>query len=268
MSGGAEKNERGRVVVLEGVIGVGKSTLSRSLLYWAKEVFGGEARVALILENIDPTLLQNFLDDQAAMAFGFQMYAACARLETMRQAESLARQGNIVLVDRGLLGDATFARMHKENGFISQKQWQSYCSIIYRDFPRFAEALRGQFPEESSQAAAGGHARARRMLANYDEADDEREVLVDVVYLRAPPDVAFERMRTRSIEAEVKGYKLPYFEHLGALHDAMLRSYKDLIEIDFSAPLRVNESTGLLYKQDTIQFWQSIRARCAQLNSE
>lgn len=263
MSGGvAEKNERGRVVVLEGVIGVGKSTLSRSLLHWAKEVFGAEARVVLILESIDPTLLQNFLDDQAAMAFGFQMYAACARLETMRQAETLARQGNIVLVDRGLLGDATFARMHKENGFISQKQWEAYCSVIYRDFPRFAEALRGQFPEENAQAA-GGHARAQRLLANYERPDDGREVQVDVVYLHAPPAVAFERMRTRSIEAEVKGYKLPYFEHLGTLHDAMLRAYKDLIEIDFSAPLRVNESTGLLYKQDTIQFWQSIRSRAS-----
>jgi deoxyadenosine/deoxycytidine kinase len=248
----------GRVVVLEGVIGVGKSTLSRSLLHWAADVFGPEARVVVILENIDPTLLQNFLCDQAAMAFGFQMYAACARLETMREAEMLARQGNIVLVDRGLLGDATFARMHKENNNITQAQWQSYCSIIYRAYPQFAEALRGQFPAERTEAAAGGHARAQRLLANYARPQDSVAVPIDVVYLQAPPAVAFERMKRRSIQAEVDGYTLAYFEHLGSIHDTMLRAYAATIELDFSLPLRFDEPTGLLSKQDTAAFWLCI----------
>jgi hypothetical protein len=259
MNASSEK-DTGRVVVLEGVIGVGKSTLSRSLLHWATPVFGAGARVVVILENIDATLLQNFLNDQASMAFGFQMYAACARLETMRQAEELARQGNIVLVDRGLLGDATFARMHKENNNISQAQWQSYCSIIYRAYPQFAEALRGQFPTERTAAAAGGHARAQRLLANYARPQDGVVVPIDVVYMQAPPNVAFERMKTRSIQAEVDGYTLAYFEHLGSLHDAMLRAYGATIELDFSAPLRVDEATGLLSQEDTVAFWQRISA--------
>lgn len=248
----------GRVIVLEGLIGIGKSTLSRSLLHWATAVFGAGARVVLILENIDPTLLQNFLDDQLAMAFGFQMYAACARLETMRQAEALARQGNIVLVDRGLLGDATFARMHKENGNISPKQWQAYCSIMYHDYPRFAEALREQFPAESATMAAGGHARAQRLVANYERPDDTKHVQIEVVYLRAPASIAFERMKVRAIQAEVDGYSLGYFEHLGKLHDAMLRAYHKTIELDFSAPLCVDESTGLLSERDTVAFYRRI----------
>ena len=245
------------MVVLEGLIGIGKSTLSRSVHAWAGLMFGTAARVVVILEDIDPTLLQNFLDDQAAMAFGFQMYAACARLETMRQAEALARQGNIVLVDRGLLGDATFARMHKENNNISVKQWQSYCSIVYRAYPQFADALRGQFPTENA-VVAGGHSRTQRLLASYDRSEDECEVRIDVVYLRAPPAVAFARMKERSIQAEVDGYKLAYFEHLGALHDEMLRAYDKTIEVDFSAPLRVDKQTGLLTLDDTIAFWRRI----------
>jgi len=250
----------GRVEVIEGVIGVGKSTLARSLLHWSDAVFGVGVRVVMILENIDPTLLQNFLKDQAAMAFGFQMYAACARLETMRQAEALAREGNIVLVDRGLLGDATFARMHRENNNISLEQWQSYCSIIYRAYPQFAEALRNQFPAEQDGANAGGHSRTQRLIANYTRDQDSQTVPIDVVYLRAPPEIAFERMKTRSIQAEVDGYTLPYFKHLGSLHDAMLRAYDSTIEIDFSAPLRTDESTGLLSESDTVQFWHQVQA--------
>jgi deoxyadenosine/deoxycytidine kinase len=251
----------GRVEVIEGVIGVGKSTLARSLLHWSNAVFGVGAPVVMILEDINSTLLRNFLKNPAEMAFGFQMYAACARLETMRQAEALAREGNIVLVDRGLLGDATFARMHLENNNISPAQWQSYCSIIYRAYPRFAEAFCNQFPAEQDDASAGGHARTQRLIANYARDRDSQAVPIDVVYLHASPEIAFERMKTRSIQAEVDGYTLPYFEHLGSLHDAILRDYAPTIEIDFSAPLRIDESTGLLSESDTMQFWQQVKAR-------
>ena len=256
----------GRVVVLEGNIGVGKSSLSQSLLKWSAAVFGASARVVMILENIDDTMLKKFLENPKQMAFGFQMYAACARIETMREAERLARQGNIVLVDRGLLGDATFAKMHHENGYISDDQWACYASIMHHAYPAFAKHLRHQVVAAGADGDAvlkKTHVREQRLLANYardeDGGDAAVAVPIDVVYLRTLATVAFQRMQKRSIKDEVDGYTLDYFEHLGTLHDQMLRAYPSTIEIDFGA--NYDCDSGCFSEHDTVQLWHLISSK-------
>jgi deoxyadenosine/deoxycytidine kinase len=245
----------GRVVIIEGSIGIGKSTFCNSLLRWSSDVFKGR-QVVMILEDINNKILSEFLKDQNKMAFGFQMYAACARIATLREAESLARQGYIVLVDRGILGDSTFAKMHKQNGNISDSQWDCYVSIIRQAFPKFA-VVGGESSEESQ---CEGHERHQRLVYSDSSTEASTSVPIDVIYLRAPAEISFERMKSRSIATEVDGYTLGYFEHLSQLHDAVLSEYPDTIELDFSADFQIDPATNCFGKKETVETWERIDA--------
>ena len=119
------------VVELEGCIGSGKSTLSKKLKQAEKEKTGND--VVIMEEHVNETFLGAFYKEVQRFAFSFQMYMLTTRLHQMDVA---ATTPGTILLDRGVIGDAIFALMHKASGNISSDEWAIYSSVCKQRQPQ------------------------------------------------------------------------------------------------------------------------------------
>jgi len=113
----------GKVIVLEGLIGVGKSTLGRSLKKYLPNAIW-------FPEPVNQELLKLYVSDMKRYAFPFQVIMARERIRIYKEAERLASEGKIVIIDRGLAGDLAFAYMQKEKGFFTEEEFRVYLDLI------------------------------------------------------------------------------------------------------------------------------------------
>ncbi len=106
------------VVWIEGIIGCGKTTLtktiSRTLNYRA------------IYEPVNLELLEMFYKDQDRWAFAMQIDLLHRRfaLQKLGSFESITGRG--VVIDRGLPGDRVFAKMLYKDGKMDRIEWAIY----------------------------------------------------------------------------------------------------------------------------------------------
>lgn len=121
------RSMRGGVYTIEGLIGVGKTTLGRSLERYLNEN-GLEAK--FFPEYVNKELLSQYIKDMKRYAYAFQMVMLCKRIEIYRQAELFSRTGGISLIDRSIVGDMTFARMQMENGYFTPEEWAVYLNLV------------------------------------------------------------------------------------------------------------------------------------------
>jgi deoxyadenosine/deoxycytidine kinase len=136
--GAKEVNEHGMtVLVLEGNIGAGKSTLARRL----GEV--GDEVVRTVMEPLPPSeCLSAFYADRQRHALNSQLFFLFHRaLEVLNvwyaHLSSTSGSETIIVMDRGFDGDSLFAEMMAEEGMLSVDDM-----ILYRDLAsRIVEAL-------------------------------------------------------------------------------------------------------------------------------
>lgn len=121
---------RGNVIVLEGPIGVGKSTLGRSLENYLKKI---KLPVKFFPEFLNKPLLDLYLSDMKKYACAFQVIIARERLRIYREATEFSNSGGISIIDRSLIGDYTFAHMQKEKDYINDEEWAVYLDLIKHD---------------------------------------------------------------------------------------------------------------------------------------
>lgn len=123
---------RGSIIVLEGLIAVGKSTLGLSLCRYLNRI-GIQAE--WFSEDIPKLLLELYISDQKKYAFAFQTIIATRRIQMYKDALELAKKGIVVIIDRGLLGDFAFATMQKDKEYISNTEFATYLNIILGKYP-------------------------------------------------------------------------------------------------------------------------------------
>lgn len=121
---------KGGIFTIEGIIGVGKTTLGKSLVYYLNEI-GLEAK--FYPEYMNKDLLNQYIEDMKRYAYTFQMIMLCKRIEIYREAERYAATGGIAIIDRSIIGDMTFARMQKDNGNFTESEWQVYLSLMKQE---------------------------------------------------------------------------------------------------------------------------------------
>lgn len=122
------KHLRGSIILVEGIIGAGKSTLGKELSVMLNRI---GIKAHLFEEEINMPLLELFLSDMKKYAFTFQMYMLQNRQGVYREAITYAEQYNgVSIVDRSLFGDIAFARMHHMSGNIGSEEWNVYQSTI------------------------------------------------------------------------------------------------------------------------------------------
>lgn len=118
---------KGSVIVIDGIIGVGKSTLGNSITKYLNRAC---ISTKFFPEYFNKQLLDYFLSDIKTHAFMFQVIMANTRVELYRRALLFAQSGGISIIDRSILGDIAFASMYHENGDITSEQYNIYWSII------------------------------------------------------------------------------------------------------------------------------------------
>jgi len=187
-------------VGVAGLIGVGKSTLTTNLA-------GELGRRAQIAKHDHPDRQQPYPDNLARhdssilwgaryepveenpylvdfyadiprWTFNMQMFLLAARFEQHQEVlwDKRHRIGGGVVQDRTIYEDTIFARMHREDGLMSDRDWATYINHfhIMQGFLRYPDII---------------------------------------LYLRVTPDVAMSRIKERGREAE-GGMEMSYLERL------------------------------------------------------
>ena len=121
---------QGKVTIVEGIIGAGKSTFSKELA----KCLGDET--LLLLEpdeknNANP-YLSSFYGDQERWAFTMQIHLLQARYKMHLNAQWHAMNGNgDAVLDRSYFGDTAFARLQIKNGVMSPDEFETYRGIYH-----------------------------------------------------------------------------------------------------------------------------------------
>lgn len=121
---------RASIIIVEGVIGVGKTTFGRSTAAFLSSL-GFKAQ--FFPEFVNETLLKQYIGDMAKYAYSFQLFMLTKRLEIYKEAQRFADGGGIAVVDRSLPGDMAFAKMQHTNGNITDEEWKVYLSLAEQD---------------------------------------------------------------------------------------------------------------------------------------
>lgn len=111
------------MIVLEGLIGVGKSTLSNNL--------GELLKYKVMKEPVEENpYLAKFYEDPKRYALEMQYWLLSHRFQMHQEAiEYIWRTGNGVIMDRSIYGDTVFARKNYLDGNISTVGYKSYIQM-------------------------------------------------------------------------------------------------------------------------------------------
>lgn len=166
----------GKIIVIEGSISAGKTTLLRSIksIEALAKKYNIEMNIKIYKEYTSNELLKIFVDDMKTNAFAFQLFMLNKRQDAYRDAILEASKGSICFMDRSILGDSVFASLQYQNGNISDEQFNAYLSEV-RQYDTYQANL--------------------------------------IVYLDSSPEECFKRKTKRGNQSE-NGYTLEYFEHL------------------------------------------------------
>lgn len=112
-----------QLIVIEGLIGVGKSTLTRDLAKKLNYLVCEEP----VAEN---PYLKLFYEDQKRWALEMQFWLMSRRFALHQQAiEHIWRTGQGVIMDRSIYGDAIFAARNYLDGNIDKIGYQTYMHM-------------------------------------------------------------------------------------------------------------------------------------------
>lgn len=118
------RRARGRVLVLEGLPGAGKTTATRRMQESCERCLGLE--VVDLTENMRPPLLAYFCENPKERAGLTQLTMMEKRVFEMVEAARAAERGALVIIDRSIDGDLAFALRHHGDGNISDRVMRIY----------------------------------------------------------------------------------------------------------------------------------------------
>ena len=121
---------RGSVITIEGLIGIGKTTLGRAIVNYLSSN-GFNAR--FYPEYVNEDFLKTYIANMEKYSFSFQLFMLEKRIEIYNEAQRFAETGGIAIIDRSINGDYTFALMQLKKGFFDDEEWQVYLSILRKE---------------------------------------------------------------------------------------------------------------------------------------
>jgi deoxyadenosine/deoxycytidine kinase len=185
-----------RMILLEGNIGAGKSTVGNTLKESGLFDFIEEP-VEAWQTGFAANLLDMFYRDMKRWAFTFQITAFITRAKTWQEVLALTDHSRVVL-ERSIFTDRfVFATNSYRIGGMTDVEWQVYCGLW-------------EF-----------------LVSNYCVEPD------CILYYRTPAEVCLERMKVRGRHEET-GVTVEYLKQLEALHDEWLLEHPRAITLDGS----------------------------------
>lgn len=196
------------MILLEGNIGAGKSTVGRTLK--ASGLFDFiEEPVEAWQEGFAANLLDAFYSDMKRWAFTFQITAFITRAKTWKEVLARTNHSRVVL-ERSIFTDRyVFATNSHRLGGITDAEWQVYCGLW-------------EF-----------------LVSNYCVEPD------CILYYRTPAEVCVERMKSRG-RSEEAGVSLEYLQQLESLHDQWLLEHPRAVTLDGSKVWSAEEVWDLM----------------------
>jgi len=172
------------MVLLEGNIGAGKTTVGRTIA--TSEDFGFiEEPTKVWQQGFAANMLELFYSDTKRWAFTFQILAFVTRAKTWHEVWQQTDHNKVVL-ERSIFCDRhVFAKNCYQTGLFSESEYQLYCGMW--DF----------------------------MVSQYCAEPDV------ILYLRTPAEVCLQRIVDRG-RTEEMGIPLDYLLQLESLHDQWL----------------------------------------------
>jgi len=206
---------------ISGLIGAGKSTLTDSL---AKHL-GYESCFEPVETN---PYLSDFYADMSRWTFPMQMFLMAKRYQQHQEViwNPIHQQGRGVVQDRTIYEDTIFARMHREDGLMDERDYATYTS----------------------------HFNVMRRFLQYPDV---------IVYLRTPPEIALDRIKARDRSME-RGMELRYLQRLHDGYEDFaeeMRRYTVVVPLDWSSfqPTEVVAQEVLEAACKDLKFIRSIR---------
>jgi len=181
--------EPGKIIIIEGVPGCGKTTFCKSYV-------DSNPNAKMMEEWVDEKILSEYIADMPNKATFFQFEAQRQTMNKLREAVKLAKEGQIVLIDRGLIGNRCFAEVQHEAGFINAES-----------MTRYREKIEAAFISMS------------------------KEVTLETWYLQCEVDVALERIRQRNRNGE-SSYSSEYLAKLKKKHDDLLGEGVKVVDVN------------------------------------
>lgn len=117
MASSIHKNKEG-VIVVDGVVGVGKSTLMNILTEMGYTPFAEPV--------MDNPILERFYYDRVRWSFSLQIFFLNKRFKFIKDAVEM---GNAVM-DRSIYGDAIFAKLLNDNGDMTDEEFSLYEELL------------------------------------------------------------------------------------------------------------------------------------------
>jgi len=114
------------IATIEGGVGVGKTTLGRSLIRYINNSENYD-RQDYYAEPFNQKMLEQFLSDPKKYAYTFQLYMLNRRQTIYALAQA---KNNNCIIDRSLAGDYVFANVQHKKGNITDSEFEVYQQIF------------------------------------------------------------------------------------------------------------------------------------------
>jgi deoxyadenosine/deoxycytidine kinase len=196
--------EHSPFIVVSGLIGVGKTTLTQQL--------ADHLQYEPYYEPVETNpYLEDFYRDMARWTFTMQMYLLAQRFE---QHQEIIWSRKPAVLDRSIYEDTIFARMHREDGLMDDRDWTTYISHfnVMKSFLRYPDVI---------------------------------------LYLHITPDTAMKRIKQRARNAE-RTIEQRYIERLYEGYEEFadeMQRYTVVVTLDWSEFLPVDEVVNHVFAQ-------------------
>lgn len=121
------KKLKGRVIILEGNIGVGKSSLGISIEKYLNNM---DIPCKFFKEYVNEKLLAQYINDMQNYSYTYELMMLTVRIFIYRAVTEYIKTGGVAIVDRSVIGDYAFGYLQKTRGYISEDQWQLLMSVL------------------------------------------------------------------------------------------------------------------------------------------
>jgi deoxyadenosine/deoxycytidine kinase len=113
----------GKIVCIEGGIGVGKTILCKSMV---ADLRKRGIPAEFIEEQNDEYLIQKFTTEPGVVALTFQYTMMAKRITGLLKAHDAVKRGNVVILDTGILRDLAFSKANYQSNNMSADQYMAF----------------------------------------------------------------------------------------------------------------------------------------------